>query len=78
MLLAWQRDTATFPLLRHLFPNSWNRDHQGIWMTEAVLRPNTGRWTFKRPRHRTNSAYDVLDSLVVDSSARDHIGYHRR
>jgi hypothetical protein len=64
--LAWQRLSPT-----------WDRSQQGIWTAESVRDPRTGRWSIRNVSHRTDSHYDVLDSLTVTATGRALVAYKR-
>jgi hypothetical protein len=64
--LAWRRVSPT-----------WDRHQQGIWTGESVRDPRTGRWSIRNVTHRSDSHYDVLDSLTVTAGGRALIAYKR-
>jgi hypothetical protein len=64
--LAWRRGSE-----------AWDRREQGIWTAESVRNPRTGRWSIRNIRHRSDSHYDVLDSLAVTAAGRALVAYRR-
>ena len=66
--LAWQI-TPTTPI--------WDRSEQGVWTASWSRSRRTGRWSIRRVRHRTLSAYDRLTSLTTDALGRPLLAYTR-
>jgi hypothetical protein len=64
--LAWQRLSPT-----------WSRHQQGVWTAESMRDPRTGRWSIRNLRHRSDSHYDVLNSLTSTAAGRGLLSYRR-